>query len=638
MYCVSIGEKTTENCINQIKMAEQCGAGIIEIRLDYLREKEKLVGIISSSDIPTIATCRNGSQKILIKAIDAGAKYIDMDIKEIDNEVLFHARQKKCGVILSYHNFQKTPSLQSLISVVDILKNSGADIVKIVAWANCEEDNRVILSLYEETDYPLIAFNMGEVGKTTRIGCLIKGALWTYCSLGKNRTAAGQMDLSEMKKIKKYAVIGNPIKHSMSPAMHNANFKSLKINARYVSAQVRDLKKYMETVVSRDIAGVNITIPHKIEVMKYMDKIDPLAEKIGAINTVHNNNGKLIGYNTDAYGALRAIKEKIKSVKNNKVVLLGAGGAARAVYFILKQEKAEIIILAKNIEKAGQFGEAQELNDENIKKYVAWADVLINCTPVGMNSNESLVKKEYFKKDLIVFDIVYTPLKTRMIKESEEAGCKTILGYKMLVFQGVKAFEIWTGKKANIRVMLENVKNQLLPNIALIGFMGSGKTTVGKMLAEDLKRGYIEIDKEIEDKEKMTITDIFAKYGEKYFRNLESKMLAKISQNKNSVISCGGGIVSSEKSREILKSFIVIFLNAEPETIMKRLSKNTEKLINESQRPLLRGLNKREKIGKIRMLLEERKVFYENCTDYTINTDKYSQKEVVERIEKIIDC
>ena len=630
MLCGSIGEKTVKNCIKKIKKAEEDGADIIEIRLDILKEKDNLAEIISYANVPVIATCRKGSQKILIEAIDAGAKYIDMDIKELDEEVLKYAKRKKCVVILSYHDFKKTPPRKALLSMVDKLKKSRADVIKIVALANSEKDNQNILSLYEETNHPLVAFNMGKIGEITRIDCLAKGALWTYCSVGKSKTASGQMDLVQMKKIKKYCVIGNPIKHSMSPAMHNENFRALKINAHYSLAQVKNLKKYIDTITPRDISGVNVTIPHKIEAMKYLDKIDPLAKKIGAINTIHNKNGKLVGYNTDAYGALMAIKEKVSNIKNKKIVLLGSGGAARAIYFILKQEKAKIIILAEDMRQARELGVSMELDDENIKKYISWADILINCTPVGMNTNESLVKKEYVKKELTVFDIVYTPLKTRLIKDAEDVGCKTILGYKMLAFQGAKAFEIWTGKKANTKVMLKSVKGSLLPNIALVGSMGSGKTTVGKNLTKKLKRSFVDIDEEIEKQEKTSITNIFQKYGEKYFRNLETKMLLEKSQEKNLVISCGGGIVINEKNRKILKSSLVFLLKAKPETIVKRLKNN-------NQRPLLKGLSDQEKINKIKILINERNLFYEDVADYSMQTNKNSQKEIVEKINKLIN-
>ncbi|MCK5460269.1 shikimate dehydrogenase, partial [Candidatus Parcubacteria bacterium] len=442
--------------------------------------------------------------------------------------------------------------------------------------------------------------------------CLIHGAPWTYCSLGKKQTASGQIELKQAKKIKLYGVIGNPIKHSMSPAMHAANFQSLKINAKYAAIQVKNLKKYMEIFAARGILGINITIPHKVEVMKYLDKIDALAKKIGAVNTVKNKNGKLIGYNTDGYGALKFLREKVKSIRNKKIVILGAGGAARAIYFTLKQEKANLIILARDKASGEKIGKTLKLNNKNLKIELGKADILINCSSVGMNSEETLVPKEYLKKNLVVFDIVYTPIKTRMIKDAEAVGCKTVLGYKMLVYQGAESFKIWTGRKADIAVMSDIVRNHLLPSVALVGFMGSGKTTVGKVLAKKLNKNFIDIDVEIEKRAKLPITEIFAKYGEANFRKIEKDELKSALKNRTAVIACGGGVVLSKKNRELLKNFsTVIFLKAEAETIAKRLK-------NDKSRPLLCGSDK-EKIKKIKEMIKKRKIFYQKVLDFTID-------------------
>lgn len=178
--------------------------------------------------------------------------------------------------------------------------------------------------------------------------------------------------------------------------------------------------------------------------------------------------------------------------------------------------------------------------------------------------------------------------------------------------------------------MLKNIKNQHLPNIALIGFMGTGKTTAGKILAENLKREFVDLDKEIEQGEKISIKDIFKKCGEKHFRMLERKILKDILKRKKLIVSCGGGIVLSEKNRKDLKSAIVILLKAKPETIVERLKKDND-------RPLLKNLNKQQKIDGIKTLLSERKYFYEISADYSINTDKYDPRETARKIEEMIN-
>ena len=507
-----------------------------------------------------------------------------------------------------------------------------ADMIKIVTTARSQKNNGIILSLYGAIEYPLIAFSMGVIGQQTRIDCLAHGALWTYCSIGRKKIASGQMSLGEMAKEKIYCVIGSPIRHSMSPVMHNKNFKSLGLNANYSAVQVSNLSQWMKTVQKRDIHGINVTMPYKTEVMKYLDEIDPLAEKIGAVNTIHNRNGKLIGYNTDAFGALQAIKEKTKKLKNRKVIILGSGGAARAISFILEREKTDVVIISRNIKKAKEIGKALKYNNKNIKEQLQEADILINCTPIGMNSNETPVPKESLNKNLVVFDIVYTPIKTKLIRDAEEKGCETILGYKMLAFQGAQSFQIWTGKKPNVSIMLDAVKKQLLPSIVLTGFMGSGKTSVGKILAKDLGREFIDIDEEIEKKEKMSIKNIFRNHGEKHFRKLENEILRDVASRKNVVISCGGGIVLEDKNRQRLKSFITVNLKAEPRTIAQRLSKD-------KSRPLLFGLSNKDKIKKISRILKERENLYKITADYSVKTDglskKESEKEIMRSIIKI---
>lgn len=630
MFCVCVGEKNLNDCELTIKRARQDGADLIELRIDYLCEKEKCGQIIVNSDLPIIATNRGGDQKILIKAIRAGARYIDMDISEIDFKVLDFAKKQKRKVIISYHNFQNTPCQNELLKIIKKARKKGADIVKIITTAETEKDKQTILSLYGHCDFPLIAFAMGKIGQFTRMDCLIHGAPWTYCSLGKKKTASGQIELKQAKKIKLYGVIGNPIKHSISPAMHMANFQFLKINARYAAVQVKNLKNYMATLGARGISGINVTIPHKVEVMEYLDEIDGLAEKIGAVNTVKNQNGALVGYNTDGYGALESLREKIKNLKDKKVVILGAGGAARAIYFTLKQEKADLIILARDKHKGEKIGNALKLNNKNLKAELGKADILINCSSVGMNSGKTLVPKECLKKDLVVFDIVYTPIKTRLIKDAEIVGCKVVLGYKMLIYQGAESFKIWTKKKPNISVMSDIVRNRLLPNIALVGFMGSGKTTIGKILAKKLNKKFIDLDAEIEKRAKLSITEIFTKYGETRFRKMEKDELKSALKNRTAVIACGGGIILDEENRILLKNFpTVIFLKASARIIAKRLSKN-------KSRPLLAGISKKAKTERIKKMIKKREEFYQEVSNCVIRTSECAPSEPAKRAVKFL--
>jgi len=265
-------------------------------------------------------------------------------------------------------------------------------------------------------------------------------------------------------------LIGDPVEHTMSPVMHNAAFRELGIDFLYVPFRVKkeELGKAIEGMRALNIKGLNVTIPHKVDVIQFLDELDPLAEKIGAVNTIVNDGGLLKGYNTDASGFLQALLERGIEPEGKNVVVLGAGGASRAVSFILADRGARLVILNRLLELdwaeelAGRisqvFGkevEVLELNRGNLIKALGKADILVNTTSVGMspNADETPVAADLLKPGLIVFDIVYNPIKTRLLKEAETAGATTIGGLDMLVWQGVLAFEKWTGQKAPVELM-----------------------------------------------------------------------------------------------------------------------------------------------------------------------------------------
>ena len=258
------------------------------------------------------------------------------------------------------------------------------------------------------------------------------------------------------------AILGNPIEHSLSPLVHNAAFEQLKLNYVFLAFKVEQLKEAVVGMRALNIKGVSVTIPHKIDVMDYLDDIEEVARKIGAVNTLLNQEGRLLGYNTDCSGAIIALEEKIE-LKDKKTILLGAGGAARAIAFGLKEKGADLTILNRTVKKAEML--ASEINCqyggleflESLQP-----DVLINTTSLGMypKMDDTPVKKE-FLKNMLVFDIVYNPLKTRLIKEAEQNGCTTIMGLEMFVNQAALQFELWTGKKAPKDLMRKVVVEKL---------------------------------------------------------------------------------------------------------------------------------------------------------------------------------
>ncbi len=268
-------------------------------------------------------------------------------------------------------------------------------------------------------------------------------------------------------------LIGHPVEHSFSPPMHNAAFKALNMDYAYVAFDVNplNLKSAIEGARSLNIKGFNVTIPHKIEVMQYLDELDEVAELIGAVNTIDFKNMK--GYNTDGIGAIKAIEE-VSSVKDKNVVVAGAGGASRAISFYLaKYGAGSITILNRNVDKSKRLagdvlasGLISDVNADSISEISSRlndADILVNTTPLGMHPNVegSVATSEDMHDDLVVFDAVYNPHETLLLKEAIKAGAKPVYGIKMLLYQGAESFRIWTGRQPPIDVMEDALKQYL---------------------------------------------------------------------------------------------------------------------------------------------------------------------------------
>lgn len=282
------------------------------------------------------------------------------------------------------------------------------------------------------------------------------------------------MDISGKTRV--CGVIGDPIEHSLSPIIHNAAFRSLKLDFAYLTFKVSPAQvgNAVAGMRSLGIVGLNVTMPHKEAVISHLDHIDENAKFLNAVNTIHNRDGKLFGYNTDGVGALMALKENRANPKGKRVLLLGCGGAARAIAYTLSKEIDELMILNRTVSEAkelasllkknlGKKVNAEELSEDKIKAKIADSDILINATSVGMkpNANQSLVNAEWLKPNLTVMDIVYNPIETKLAKDAKSAGAKAVSGLEMLIYQGAASFEIWTKKQAPVKVMREAALNHL---------------------------------------------------------------------------------------------------------------------------------------------------------------------------------
>lgn len=266
-------------------------------------------------------------------------------------------------------------------------------------------------------------------------------------------------------KTKICMVIGDPIDHSLSPQMHNAGLAAVRKDNEYVfiacNVKVSVMSDFIKGVRAMGIVGISATLPHKIEIMRFLDSIDETAKKIGAVNTVVNNNGVLKGYNTDWLGIINPL-EKLTDLKNRRVALIGAGGAGRAAAFAFTKRGANLTIYNRSIEKAEELvkefgGEARSLWEiVHIKE----ADIILNTTSVGMNSDETLVPNEFISKEQIVMDAIYTPFETRLLIDAKAKGARIIHGMEMLLEQGIEQFKLYTGVDAPVEamrsVLLEN--------------------------------------------------------------------------------------------------------------------------------------------------------------------------------------
>lgn len=259
-----------------------------------------------------------------------------------------------------------------------------------------------------------------------------------------------------------YAVIGNPVRHSLSPLMHNRAFSHIGYNAVYLALPVEDVAGAVSGIRAFGIRGVSVTIPHKVSIMDYLDEIDENAARIGAINTVVNREGVLHGCNTDAWGAVKALTEQ-SQIAGKTVGIIGAGGAARAIGFGVISEGARVIILNRTREKGENLAQVLGGEFQPLPALGLNCDILINTTPVGMtpDSGISPIPQKALTKEMVVMDIVYNPLKTKLLQDAEAIGCPTIDGTAMFVYQGVLQFELWTGKKAPIDIMRDAVLEAL---------------------------------------------------------------------------------------------------------------------------------------------------------------------------------
>ena len=403
-----------------------------------------------------------------------------------------------------------------------------------------------------------------------------------------------------------YGLLGEHLPHSFSPQIHlalgNHDYNLFEVAPENLEAFMKE----------HNFKGINVTIPYKKAVIPYLDVVSPEAQKIGAVNTITVRDGKLYGDNTDYFGFVYMLEKSGISVKGKKTVVLGGGGASATVQAVLHDFGAkEVIVVDLNTEN----------NYQNLYLHYD-GEIIVNTTPVGMypNNLKSLVNLDDFKNLSGVLDVVYNPLKTKLILDAEERNIPCSAGLSMLVAQAKKAHEIFFDTKIPTSVCekIENILKKQMCNIVLIGMAGCGKSTIGKVLAEKLNKELVDTDQMIENVENMPIPEIIEKFGEVHFRNCENAAAILAGREKECIIATGGGVVTRVENYNPLKqNGIIVFINRDAD------------LLPTNGRPL-------SQMHGVKALYEKRMPLYRQFADVEVDGNG-TVEEVADRIIKEIE-
>lgn len=475
--CVALGFPSADQLAQAAEREYKDGNTFLEFRLDSLPEPMQGAEVISAlkksyPDAYVLATCRRHEQRggfrgsierqmaVLAASARAGAVALDLEIESAEcAKPAVGALRESAPVIVSYHNFQSTPALAS---VWRRLQSVPADAYKIAATARKPTDNaRLMHFIKENAGAPLIALAMSELGATSRALAVSWGSLYTYaapnCGAG---TASGQFPVQRMRCLYRsdkltrrsriYGVVADPVAHSRSPEIHNRAFQARRIDAVYLPFRVPPplFGDWMKLALDLPVSGFSVTIPHKQRVIRYLDKVDPLARRIGAVNTVWRKAGKWRGTNTDAQGVLKPLGRHLR-VARASVLIAGYGGAARAAAIALADAGAKVAITGRNLKRAQTLAraagaEALPLPQAERRRY----DVLVHATPVGMSPHSEACLFANQIPAEIVFDMVYNPHETLLLQRAKELDRTVVYGSEMFLEQAAAQFEIWSGESA----------------------------------------------------------------------------------------------------------------------------------------------------------------------------------------------
>jgi len=481
--CIALGFPDVEALLAHARDEYNSGERFLEFRVDYLADAEKGILAIRKflarhSDCTILATCRRrqnqgkfiGSiedqMRILEATLEAGARAVDVEVETAENcqERLAHLRSG-AYLLLSYHNYGGTPP--RLETVVKRMARIPADGYKIVTTARKPSDTGRVLALARANPkLPMVLLAMGETGFPTRVLSPSFGGVYTYAAPNTAEgTANGQVSAHQLRGLYRvgkfsrdaqiYGVIGDPVGHSISPAVHNRAFQARRIDAIYLPFLVNAgrLKDFFVLAQDLPLAGFSVTIPHKQTIMRYLDVIDPAARRIGAVNTVWRKAGKWRGTNTDVMGVTQPLERRIRLSKSS-ILVVGNGGAARGAAFGLVDAGSRVSITGRNIDRVRALAAAcgaEPLSREQAESRKF--DALVHATPLGMAPH---LERCFFEKCIpsrLVFDLVYNPMETTLIKRAKSCGAEVIPGVEMFLEQAARQFEIWAGEKPPRPVM-----------------------------------------------------------------------------------------------------------------------------------------------------------------------------------------
>jgi len=490
MICVSIGRGRHALMIAEHKHLAEQGAKLVELRLDYINGAVKVKRLLADRPCPVVIACRrrqdggtfSGTEEdrlvLLRTAIAAGADYVDLE-EDIAARIPRFGKTKR---IVSFHDFHKTP--EDLEEIHTRICGLDPDIVKVATMANHPSDNVGILRLVRESKVPTIGFCMGDIGTPTRILCGKFGSPWTYATFHEERALApGQLSYQQMTEsyhyddinadTEVYGVVADPVGHSLSPLVHNAAFRKLGLNKVYVPLRVprEHLTAFIDEAPDLGIRGLSVTIPHKEAVVEMLHVADDAVRGIGAANTVVFKDGRRYGYNTDYAAAMGSLEEAVAGhfredggLKGKTALVMGAGGVGRAIAFGLVERGVQVVVCDGEAERAGQL--AAQVRSRVVEwsaRHGVFADIVVNCTPIGMHPNvdDTPYAKHHLRPAMVIFDVVYNPENTLLVKEARGRNCKVITGVDMFVRQAALQFKLFTGQNAPADLMRDVMKRAI---------------------------------------------------------------------------------------------------------------------------------------------------------------------------------